>query len=151
MTLKLPQETVFYQIEKGLKRYRKLAQLTIDQTGYEVSVNQIILLINLREKPNATQVELSELIFKDVASITRMVELLVKNNFITRIESKLDRRKKDLHLTAKGNRMLDEIMPCIQQYRALALAGFSEPEVHTLSTLLSRLITNCESAIDQPE
>ncbi len=146
MTFLLPQQTIFYQIEKALKRYRKLAQKTIDRAGYGVSINQVILLMNLKERPSANQAELAELIFKDFASVTRMIDLMVKKGFVSRIESKEDRRKKDLILTDLGNEMLENITPLIQEYRMIALDGFNPDEINSAFDFLKRITHNCEES-----
>ena len=39
-------------------------------------------MIQIERNSEISQVELAELLFKDVASITRMIELLVKEDFI---------------------------------------------------------------------
>lgn len=58
-------------------------------------------MIQIERNSEISQVELAELLFKDVASITRMIELLVKEDFIESEENKDDRSKKDLK-TQKG-------------------------------------------------
>lgn len=149
MKFQLPQNTVFYLLEKSMKRYRKLAQSIINEAGYDISINQLILLTNLDVRPDAKQVELAELIFKDFASVARMVDLLVKKEFLMRQESKIDRRKKDLTLTLKCKNMLDELIPLINKYRNIALNNFSEQELTQMRSFLKRLVTNCEDHINQ--
>ena len=147
MRLQLPQQTLFYQLEKAMKRYRKLAQTTIDGSGFDISINQMILLMNLKENPTATQVELAELIFKDFASVARMVDILVKKGLLKRKESKQDRRKKDLILTKKGNEVLEGIAPLVGEYRSMALTGFEKEEILQMSAFLEKLIKNCEEQV----
>ncbi|MBC8884096.1 MarR family transcriptional regulator [Flavobacterium piscinae] len=89
-----PEQTIFYQIEKAIKQYRTMAQNNLNELGYSITINQILMLIQIEKRPEISQVELSELLFKDVASITRMTELLVKRDFLLRAENKDDRRKK---------------------------------------------------------
>ncbi|MEM9527885.1 MAG: MarR family transcriptional regulator, partial [Bacteroidota bacterium] len=113
MDFQLPQNTVFYQLEKTMKLYRKLAQNRIHTAGYNVSVNQLILLVQLNERPASTQVELSASIFKDFASVARMVDLLVKKGFLARSENAKDRRKKDLKPTPVAKEMLQVLYPVI--------------------------------------
>lgn len=149
MHFQLPQNTVFYQLEKTMKLYRKLAQDRIHAAGYEVSVNQLILLIQLNERPTSTQVELSESIFKDFASVARMVDLLVRKGFLARSENASDRRKKDLIPTAIAKQMLTTLYPIILDYRQQAAMNFSEAELSTLSTLLDRLSQNCHQSIKE--
>lgn len=147
MKFQLPQETIFYLLEKSMKRYRKLAQTVINDAGYDISINQLILLTNLDVRPESSQVELAELIFKDFASVARMVDLLVKKEFLTRIESQTDRRKKDLILTSKCKMMLSELIPLMNKYRSLALDNFSDTEINQVKSFLKELIINCESNI----
>ncbi|WP_025740669.1 MarR family winged helix-turn-helix transcriptional regulator [Aquimarina pacifica] len=147
MNITLPQNTVFYQLEKAIKTYRKLAQDRINASGHDVSVNQLILLINLSEHPNATQAELSEYIFKDFASVARMVDILVKKNYLERRENTVDRRKKDLRPTVIGERMIKELRPIIKEYRQTALFGFTNENLDEISRLLRDFITNCEKGL----
>jgi len=148
MKFQLPQETIFYLLEKSMKRYRKLAQHHINEAGYDITINQLILLSHLNVNSEASQVDLAELLFKDFASVARMVDILTKKGFITRTENKIDRRKKDLLLTQKSKRMLLKIIPLIEKYRSIALNGFSKSELPLISKFLNRLIENCEVHID---
>lgn len=145
MIFQLPQNTIFYLLEKSMKRYRKLAQKKVDETDYNISINQLILLLNLQERPKLSQVELAELVFKDFASVARMVDLLVKKGYLKRIESSVDRRKKDLILTSTCEAMLSVLRPVVEEYRVLALGDFSEEDIKKIQSFLRQLIDNCET------
>ena len=149
MEFLLPQHTIFYQLEKAIKLYRKMAQERISKSGYDITVNQLILLINLVEKPNSTQVELSESILKDYASVARMVDILVKKNYLTRVENSSDRRKKDLTPTKKTSKMITDLVPIINDYRKVARENFTHKKLETFSNLLNQLINNCEKNIER--
>ncbi len=140
-------DTVFYQLEKAIKTYRKMAQDHIQAAGFDISVNQLILMIQLAQYPESSQVELSEAIFKDFASVARMVDLLVKKGYLNRSENRVDRRKKDLIPTAKGKKIITALVPVIQNYRQVALGDFTSGQLRSLSALLSELTNNCEQAM----
>lgn len=142
MKFKKPSETIFYQIEKAIKQYRTMAQGNLNQLGYKITINQIMLMIQINRNPEISQVELADLLFKDVASITRMTELLVKENFIKREENKIDRRKKDLKITRKGKKLLDLAIPIISKNREVAQKNMTEKERNTLFNLLDKIIKN---------
>ena len=101
-----------------------------------------MLLIQIERNPEISQIELAELLFKDVASITRMTELLGKENFIEREENKNDHRKKDVRITPKGKKILDLAIPVIAQNREIAQKDMTEKEKHTLFNLLNKIIIN---------
>lgn len=142
MKFKNPSETIFYQIEKAIKQYRVMAQGNLNKLGYKITINQILLMIEIDRNPEISQVELAELLFKDVASITRMTELLVKEDFIEREENKNDRRKKDLKITRKGKKLLDLAIPIISKNREVAQKNMTEKERNTLFNLLNKIIIN---------
>ena len=148
MTFILPQNTVFYKLERAIKLYRRMAQSYIDSAGFDVSLNQLILLIQLSTNPSSTQVELAGHIFKDYASVARMVDLLVKKGYLTRTENQEDRRKKDLSPTAKCEDMLDKVKSVMTGYRHQALIGIDEKSQKLLSEILDKFSHNCESAVD---
>jgi len=82
--MQLPKDTVFYKLEKAIKLYRRMAQSEIHKADSDLTVNQLILLIEIEKNPNLQQIDLAELIFKDVASVTRMTDLLFKKGHLRR-------------------------------------------------------------------
>ncbi|XLS29025.1 MarR family winged helix-turn-helix transcriptional regulator [Flavobacteriaceae bacterium M23B6Z8] len=142
MSFTNPSDTIFYQIEKAIKQYRSMAQANLNELGCHITINQLLLLIQIDKRPDVSQVALAELLFKDVASITRMIELLVKEGFLIREENKEDRRRKDLKITAKGRETLDRAMPVIIKNREVAQNNISEEERKTLFQILNKIIVN---------
>jgi len=137
-----PSETVFYQIEKAIKQYRTMAQTNLNELGYKITVNQILLMIQIDRKPDTSQGELAKLLFKDVASITRMIELLVREDFVAREENQDDRRKKDLKITKKGRKLLELAIPVISKNREIAQKNITVKEKEILFKLLNKIIVN---------
>ncbi len=119
-----------------------MAQANLNKLGYKITINQILLLLQIDRNPEVSQVELAKLLFKDVASITRMIEILVKQDLIRRDENKNDRRRKDLKATQKGQKLLALAIPIISKNRAIALSNLSKKEIETLFILLEKIIIN---------
>ena len=142
MEFKNPSETIFYHIEKAIKQYRIMAQNNLNKLGFKITINQILLMIEIDRNPQVSQAELAELLFKDVASITRMTELLFQQDFIDREENKADRRKKDLKVTKKGKKLLNLAIPMISENREIAQKNLTKKERETLFILLNKIILN---------
>jgi len=123
------EETIFYTIESTIKAYRKLAQSTIKKVAPTLTLDQSMLLEKLIENPEATQKELARLLFKDVASITRMIELMVKSGFITRVTNPDNRRQNILTVTPKGKKIIQKASKIVKKNRALALQGISQKDL----------------------
>ena len=145
MKLTNPTETVLYSIEHAIKVYRKLSQHIINTLIKDITTDQCLVLIILENNSTSSQKEIAELIFKDYASITRMIELMVKNDYLLRSPNPNDRRKFDLEITKKGNQALEVLKPKIQKNRQKALKGLSTQEIDQLEAMLQKIISNCKN------
>ena len=144
MSTKNPTGTVLYLIEKAIKEYRKISQKNISNVVEDITIDQCLILMVLTGNADISQNEMAQLIFKDNASITRMIELMVKKEYLARTIHREDRRKYTLEITEKGKKTIDLIGPVIQQNRAIALDDFSEEEVALLDKMLNKIINNCK-------
>lgn len=144
MNIKNPTGTVLYSIEQAIKEYRKIAQKNISKIVKDITIDQCLILIILDKDATISQNELAHLIFKDKASITRMIELMVKKEYLIRAIHTEDRRKFNLEITQKGATTLDLISPIITLNRETALNGFSLDEIALLDKMLHKIITNCK-------
>lgn len=139
-----PTGTVLYTIEQTIKEYRKISQKNISQIVNDITVDQALVLIIIDKNSNYSQKEIAELIFKDNASITRIIELMVKKEYLTRKTNELDRRKFNLEITEKGKKTIELLNPAILKNRQTALEGLSENEIELLDKILTKIILNCK-------
>jgi len=139
-----PTGTVLYTIEQTIKEYRKISQKNISQIVSDITVDQCLLLIILDKNAAYSQKEIAELIFKDNASITRIIELMVKKDYLIRQINESDRRKFNLEITEKGKKTIELLTPVIYKNREKALEGLSNNEIEFLDKLLAKIISNCK-------
>ncbi|PWA09121.1 MarR family winged helix-turn-helix transcriptional regulator [Flavobacterium laiguense] len=139
-----PTGTVLYTIEQAIKEYRKIAQKNILQIVKDITIDQCLVLIILNNNAEISQNELANLVFKDNASITRMIELMVKKEYLIRTIHQEDRRKFNLEITEKGIKTIELIEPIIQLNRETALNGLSLEEITLLDKTLNKIIINCK-------
>jgi DNA-binding MarR family transcriptional regulator len=145
MKLKNPTGTVLYTIEQTIKEYRKISQKNIAKIVSDITVDQGLVLLILNENSNYSQKDIAGLIFKDNASITRIIELMVKKDYLVRTVNESDRRKFNLEITEKGRNTVELLSPAIKLNRTTALHGLSANEIELLDTLLNKIITNCKT------
>ncbi|WP_158618332.1 MarR family winged helix-turn-helix transcriptional regulator [Flavobacterium bomense] len=144
MNNKNPTGTVLYLIEQAIKEYRKVSQRNISKIVKDITIDQCLVLIILNNDAEISQNELANLIFKDNASITRMIELMVRKDYLNRTIHKEDRRKFNLEITEKGMKTLELINSIVQLNRETALNGLSLEEINILYKTLNKIITNCK-------
>ncbi|MCB0791241.1 MAG: MarR family transcriptional regulator [Flavobacteriales bacterium] len=135
---------VFYTIERAIKTYRQFAQRRLVAAGSTLTVDQWLVLNVLEAEPGIQQGLVAARVFKDKASIARMVDLLVQAELVERKVPANDRRSVSLGLTRKGRRQVAEVATIVEDYRKQALRGVKAGEVAALRSTLNRIMANCD-------
>ena len=143
MSITLPSETVFHSIERAIKEYRKFSQKNISNQIEDLTIDQGMVLLFLDKHSELTQKEIAALIFKDNASMTRMINLMVNKKYLKRSMNKVDRRRFTIELTTKGKEVLETLPPIILSNREKSLQGISQEEILQLETILKKIASNC--------
>lgn len=144
MNFNTPTTTVLYSIEETIKAYRKLSQQNILQVVPDITVDQALILLIL-ENNNKTQTEIADLVFKDYASMTRIVKLMITKNYLTKTTDSKDMRKAKLEITDHGKEVIKKLKPVIQKNRETALNTVSDEELEQLYKTLKKITKNCNS------
>ena len=143
MPISPPSETVFHVIESTIKEYRKYAQKKITEQIQDMTIDQGLVLLFLDQHPELTQKEIAELVFKDNASMTRMINTMVEKKYLKRSLNNADRRRYKLQITSKGEEVLKTLPPIIQNNRNSSLKGITKNELEQLETILNKIRANC--------
>lgn len=136
-------DIIFYNIEKAIKTYRMFAMKRIRDNNYKITTDQWLIIKSILENPNITQQEIAKNVFKDNASVTRIIELLVKSNYLTREENLSDRRKSNLSVTENGKSIIENVNDLVIKNRKVALKGITEEELNITTSTLKKIIENC--------
>lgn len=137
------QDITFYAIDRVIRTYRTFAQKRLKSGGHSITIDQWLIIKVILENPDASQQEIAEKVFKDNASVTRIIELLVKSGYLLRQTHPEDRRKTLLTVTREGESVIHDVHDIVLQNRKQALSGVSQSELETFHTVLSRIIENC--------
>lgn len=147
MSLHIPSETIFYQIERAIKVYRQYAALNIKAVHPDLTLDQSLLLIYLKNHPGVMLSELADLLFKDNASLTRMIDSMVNKGYLNKGANTQDRRKAAVSLSAHGEKVIESLTVIIRQNRQVALQQISSDEESQLTLVLNKLISNCKTQL----
>ena len=137
-------DVFFYSLESAIKSYRRFAQARIEASGFDITIDQWLVLKTIEESPTASQQEVAAAVFKDFASITRIIQLLEAKNYVRRHTHDTDGRRSTLRLTAGGTAMVRDLEPIIRANRRHALRGLSAAEVKRTRELLTVIADNCQ-------
>jgi len=142
MNIDIPTKTVFYIIEKTIKSYRKFSQINIAKVVDDITIDQKLVLQYLNAYPELNQKEIAELVFKDNASMTRMINIMVKKKYLNRKINDHDRRRFKLQITPKGQELLVKLPPVILSNRKKALSGVTKQELIQVEKILNKILLN---------
>ena len=112
---------------------------------------EFAMLNRLAQYGELTQIELSELTYKDPPSTSRIVESLRRKQLVRRKTSKSDRRSTDISLTEKGREVRDRIAPQIADLLQRATGASNAKELGAAVAVLKRVIAYCRELETAPE
>lgn len=135
--------TFFYNLEKGVKTYRQFFQNQLKKYGFDITLDQWLILNTIIEYPEASQNEIAEKVFKDKASVTRIIELLVQNGYLTREIHPSNRRKFQLNITQKGTDTINNLKELVKQFRQTALQDIAPEALEATQSTLEAIVQNC--------
>ncbi len=137
-------DITFYTIDKAIRTYRVYAQKKLRENGFKITIDQWLVIKSILENPTISQQEIGEMVFKDNASVTRIIELLVKSGYLERSINQEDRRKTNLKVTFSGEEIIEKVHGLVLENRKTALEGVSHNELDILNKTLNQIIKNCK-------
>ena len=106
---------------------------------YSIAPEQFATMVMLKENPNVTQTEMAKKLFKDKTTITRMIDSLIKKDFITKEQVKDDRRAYHIKLSIKGLNTIEEVSELVEPKIKAQKALFKEEEIKNFLEILKKL------------
>lgn len=82
---------------------------------FSITTEQWSVLRTLSESDDISQKELSERADKDQATLTKILDLLEKNEFIERMQNPSDRRSFLIKITNKGTELVKDVAPYLEE------------------------------------
>ena len=139
------QDVLFYSLESAIKAYRRFAQARLSAAGIDITIDQWLVLKTLHESPDITLHQIGTSVFKDFASVTRIVQLLERKGLLRRKPHPNDGRRSELVLTSAGESVIRTVEPIAQANRRQALDGIDADDIARLRAVLKRITDNCDA------
>ena len=100
----------------------------------------------LQDNPQTSLAQVARDVFKDVASITRIVQLLETKGYVARVNGTGDRRRTALALTKAGTSAIRSLRPVIERNRRVASRGIAMSQIRQAHSVCDAIVRNCEEA-----
>ena len=136
------ESVILFLIDQTSKTAKRFTQRELDKKGWDITIDQWVLLKIVEEANGLSQNELAGKSHRDGASITRSLDILEKKNYLERKATPEDRRQYKISLTPEGSAFILKNMPLVNKYREKSLQGFSLEEIASLKEMLLRIQKN---------
>lgn len=136
-----------FLLDRTARRVKQYAQKRFKEMGFNVTVDQWLVLKHLSENEEMKQNELAELLFKDNPTVTRIIDLLCKKGLTERKLNPSDRRSFIVSLTKAGSKKVEQLRPKIKQVRLKAWEGLSERDFNQFKKVLNSIYHNLSEIV----
>jgi len=132
----------FFKLDATLKKIRNYWQKSFDAQQKDLTVDQWLLLENLYKHKKITHNELARLTSKDITTVSRIIELMVKKDLVQREGATSDRRKVFLQLTPAGIEKYKDVRPLVLEMRKTGWKDLTERDFMELTRILDVIYSN---------
>lgn len=108
--------------------------------GFDLTPVQYASLDTIYKFPGTDQAFVAEKIGYDRATIGGVIDRLEKKGWVRRVVSELDRRARELSLTAKGYKILIDVHPIVEDLQKDILGPLDMKEQEQLIELLRKIV-----------
>ena len=122
----------------------RMFQNIITHAGYDITIEQWVIIANLNRKNGQFQQQLADNTYKNKTSVTRMINALQKKGLVDRIPDPKDLRQKRIFLTKKGVQLYEKLRPLAMQVQEKATQGIEPDEMESCKNILLKIYGNIE-------
>ena len=137
-------DNIGYLLYRTGLRMKLLIHRVFNENGYPITTDQWGILQVLFEKGSLSQKELGDYIAKDKANVTRILNVMEKNDLIKRKTDDEDRRKYLIALTDEAINIIKHLLPLAAFVKDKAQDRISQKDVDKLKIMINQVYINLE-------
>ena len=137
-------ESFLHELAKVTSAMKGFMRQKFKEHNVNITFEMLQVLRFLWEKDGVNQQEIADAILKDKASLTYLIDNLVRRKLVQRTEDSQDRRNKIITLTQEGKEMRELIRPWISEMYEIAGKGLPAELIGSGLTLFDAIYRNFE-------
>ena len=127
---------------------RGFSTQTFTEKEFELTPDQYVILNLLLENDEIMyQRQLAEIMFKDRANISRIIDIMHRNGLIEKIPDSNGRRIYKLIVTEKGKEIRNRVLSTDKELRAVITENISEEELNSIFHILEKMNKNIRDKV----
>lgn len=132
----------FFKIDTTIKKIRNALQKQFNDAGFDLTVDQWVVLDHIARNPGISQNTLSEITTKDAPTVTRIIDLLSQKGLAERRMADTDRRKFLVFLTDAGQVKYDDVLPVVSAMRRKGWGNLSDDDYQHFVKIMDSIYQN---------
>ena len=142
MTQASDHRAYFFKIDTTIKKIRSALQKQFNEAGFDLTVDQWVLIDHIARNQGISQNGLAELTAKDAPTITRILDLLTKKKLAEKQLSQADRRRFDVFLTPAGLAKFKQVLPVVVELRRRGWNDLSDEDYAHFVRIMDSIYQN---------
>ena len=131
-----------FPMDRAIKMIRSKYNGAFKQLGFDITTEQWVLLEKLYWENGQSQTNLADGSYKNAPTVSRIIDLLVKKEFVERQRFKNDRRRYKIFLTEEGREVVEECYPKILKLRESGWEKLSDEDYDTFMRIINQITEN---------
>lgn len=132
----------FFKIDTTIKKIRTALQRQFNEAGFDLTVDQWVVIDHLFRNPGISQNTLAEMTTKDAPTVTRIIDLLAQKGLAERRLTDNDRRKFLVYLTEAGDAKYNQVLPIVSAMRRKGWGDLSEADYQHFTRIMDSIYQN---------
>lgn len=145
MNIFMLNDSINFLVSKTSQKFKLELNRKLKKSGLDVSSDQWTVLMFLSDNNGPTQTDLAQKLYKDRANLTRILDLMEKNQLVERQRSSTDRREYNVFITEKGMSLIPELKLIGDSVMEKALKGANAEEIIGIKHFLNKLFINLDN------
>ncbi|MCU0341551.1 MAG: MarR family transcriptional regulator [Spirosomaceae bacterium] len=132
----------FFKIDTTIKKIRNVLQKRFNDAGFDLTVDQWVLIDHIARNQGISQNTLAEMTTKDAPTVTRILDLLVKKGLVERRMAEDDRRKFNIFLLPEGEKIFETVLPIVKEIRRQGWGDLNEEDYQHFVRIMDSIYNN---------
>ena len=133
---------VGYLLERTTRVVKLKFRKTFSDLGIDITPEQWVILDTLHDNPGMLQKNLADSSFKDAPTISRILDILSKKQWIMRLPHSEDKRAYKIMLTEEGITLYNTIKPEVNKLRAIGWHDLSKEDYDRFIIVIDKIFEN---------
>lgn len=121
---------------------------SVELAEYRLTIAMYRVMAALLEQEDQSLGELSEMIFIEITTLSRLVGAMNRRGLVSRHRQQNDERSLRINLTPEGRALLERLIPRAQYYERLIIRRIDKESIKGLADTLSLVLRNVSELRD---